>query len=83
MYSFKRNPSVQPTSQLAERTLTMSIKQGVLIAAGPNEYYTGRFDCCRTARRTADGILATMLFVPQDSVLLSPPLEIPSVVFRC
>jgi hypothetical protein len=52
-----------------------------------NVYYTGRFDCRRTTRRTADEIVAagrpTTLSVPQDSVLLSPLLDTPSVVFRC
>ena len=52
-----------------------------------NVYYTGCLDCHRTARRRADEIVAvgrpTALSVPQDSVLLSPPLDTPSVAFRC
>lgn len=34
MNSLKRNPSVQPTNQLAECTLRMCIIQGIWIAAG-------------------------------------------------
>jgi hypothetical protein len=72
-YSLKRNPSVQPTNQLAECTLTMSIIQIVLIAAGPL--------AVELMKLLLQGDRRSRPF--RRTVLLSPPLETPSVVCRC